>query len=307
MANYDVPSDRKNDFERLLIEYVKENENFTNAWHKSVRDRSTLRGELGFKFLDDGTLDVGFEKHNPSGQKKYDFNVGKNFGDNWSASVGAQRVTPQHGKHQDTYRAELKRRFLDGEAFIQGSTTGGDNQVDTGFKWKFDKGGFVDIPIENQLVTPYELHGTEAVRYMQQHIGPLTDIEKYIIEHEGYKPGLYKDSKGKDTSGVGQTEKYRNISFRDTVKDFVKKTKNFIPEYDNLPKYLQKEFVQAAYRGDLGLSKKTRKLFNKRQYKQAAEEFLNNEEYKNPNTPESIKKRMLNVRNAILKFSKKKK
>ena len=137
----------------MLIRYVKENENFTNAWHKSARDRSSLKGELGFKFLDDGTLDVGFEKHNPSGQKVYDVNVGKNFGDNWRANIGAKRKTPRHGKHENTVRAELKRRFLDGEAFIGGSTTGGNSQVDAGFKWKFDEGGFVEAPVEQQLAS----------------------------------------------------------------------------------------------------------------------------------------------------------
>ena len=156
MAEYNVPSDRENDVEKLLIEYVKGNENFTNAWFKSKREGSSLKGRLGLKFLEDGTLDLGFEKENPSGQKKYDFNVGKNFGD-YSGSVGVERVMPPHGKPKDTYRAELKRRFLNdrGEAFIRGSTSGGDKKGYAGLKLKFDDGGFVELPtdIEKQLVS----------------------------------------------------------------------------------------------------------------------------------------------------------
>tara|TARA_R100000808_G_scaffold1279_8_gene6007 strand:- start:2789 stop:3901 length:1113 start_codon:yes stop_codon:yes gene_type:complete len=156
MAEYNVPSDRENDVEKLLIEYVKGNENFTNAWFKSKREGSSLKGRLGLKFLEDGTLDLGFEKENPSGQKKYDFNVGKNFGD-YFGSVGAEKVMPPHGKPKNTYRAELKRKFLNnrGEASIGASTSGGNKEGYARLKLKFDEGGFVELPtdIEKQLVS----------------------------------------------------------------------------------------------------------------------------------------------------------
>ena len=143
------------------------------------------------------------------------------------------------------------------------------------------------------------LHGKDAVKKVEEQLGrPLTLIERRVVEEEGYVDGVYKDTKGIVTSGVGQTGKYLNKSFEETLADHVKLARKLVPNLDQLPEDVQAELVQAAYRGDLGQSKKARSLINQGKFKEASLEFLNNKEYLNTKS-DAIRRRMEKVSAAL--------
>ena len=126
------------------------------------------------------------------------------------------------------------------------------------------------------------LHGADAVAAVTELVGrELTLIERRIVEEEGYVAGDYLDSKGISTSGVGQTGDFKGMSFEDTVQAHIERARGRIPALDSLPEELQAELVQAEYRGDLGTSPKFVKLINDGEFEKAAEEFLDNQDYRN--------------------------
>lgn len=152
---------------------------------------------------------------------------------------------------------------------------------------------------------PKIYHGAAAVKQVEKKIGrPLTYAERRVVEEEGFVDGKYKDTKGIVTAGVGQTGKYINMSFEESFNDHVKKTKKLVPSLDSLPEDVQAELIQATYRGDLGGSPTFRKLLNAGKYEEAAQEFLNNKDYR-----ESIKGngavagRMQRVAEAVAKLA----
>lgn len=123
-------------------------------------------------------------------------------------------------------------------------------------------------------------HGKEAVAKLEATLGrPLSLAERRVAEEEGYVDGEYKDDKGITTSGVGQTGKFRGMSFEETFEEHAKYARNSIDNFDELPEELQAEFIQLAYRGDLQQSPTARKLFNSGDYKAAGVELLNHQEY----------------------------
>lgn len=136
----------------------------------------------------------------------------------------------------------------------------------------------------------------------------LSAIMRRIKDLEGYREDPYLDDKGVVTVGVGQTGKYAKMSFEDTAKEFVDITRRLIDDYDNLPLYVRKELVQAAYRGDLGGSPKFVKLFNEGKYEEASKEFLDNNEYRTRKAKgnDGVVKRMEDVSKAVKKYSKEK-
>ena len=231
MAEYNVPSDRKNYIEKLLVEYVKGNENFTNAWFKSKREGSSLKGRLVLKFLEDGTLDLGFEKENPSGQKKYDFNVGKNFGDYLKGSVGFERVTPQYGKHLDTYSGKLESEIFGGKGYLQGSTTGGDKRIGIGWTGTFDEGGFVEAPVEQQLASvEHDPKKIDIFSNLETEIGtwalkPLLDMG---VNEDKLRKVLDNETNHKDPLPVRLQQKNKKGSSATGLFQFTERTANWL-------------------------------------------------------------------------------
>jgi GH24 family phage-related lysozyme (muramidase) len=147
------------------------------------------------------------------------------------------------------------------------------------------------------------LHGKEAIKMVEQlEDRELNTKERRVVELEGFVPVVYKDSKGIDTFGVGQTGEFINKGFKESFDVHENRTRACIKDYDYLPEYLQAELVQAEYRGDLGMSPKFRKLFNQGLYEEAAMEFLDHAEYKDPETPTQIKNRLYAVAEAVRKY-----
>lgn len=130
-------------------------------------------------------------------------------------------------------------------------------------------------------MTKEVLYGADAIKRVEELEGrELSLPERLVVEEEGFVNAPYKDTKGITTYGVGQTGKWINKSFGEAFKAHEKEAKKLIPSYDSLPEEAKAAVMSAAYRGDLQQSPKFRKLFNEGKFAEAAQEFLNNEDYK---------------------------
>ena len=154
---------------------------------------------------------------------------------------------------------------------------------------------------EDSVATTY--HGPKAIAKVEEQEGELTPAQKRVVELEGFVQGTYLDTKGIETAGVGQTGEWIGKSFKEAFSHHEDLTKKYINDYDQLPEYLKAELMQATYRGDLGGSPRFRRLMNRGKYDEAADEFLDNAEYKDPNTPKSIKRRMEAVADAVARYA----
>ena len=125
------------------------------------------------------------------------------------------------------------------------------------------------------------LYGAEAQAAARKLLGrDLTPQENQIVSSEGYNSGTYMDTKGIPTTGFGQTGEYSGIPFDQVVNTFEQKTRGIVPAYDTLPQALQLRLLDSTYRGGLSGSPATLKLANSGQWGAAADEFLNNKEYR---------------------------
>jgi len=122
-------------------------------------------------------------------------------------------------------------------------------------------------------------YGRDAVNEVVEREGALTPEQEYVIEHEGFVDGEYKDTKGIVTSGVGQTGEFIGRSFKETYEGQQKRVKEKIPNYDNLSEKKQKALMSLGYRGDMKKDYNWVKLFNSGEYDKAAIELLNHKEY----------------------------
>ncbi len=143
------------------------------------------------------------------------------------------------------------------------------------------------------------LHGKDAIKEVEAIEGEVTPAMKRVVELEGYSASDYTDTKGITTGGVGQTGKFKGKTFKETFNILEKELKGKIPGYNDMPDKVQMELMQAMYRGDIQISPKFVKLLNAKDYTEAADEFLDNAEYKSSKTPRSIKARMKAVADAV--------
>ena len=107
----------------------------------------------------------------------------------------------------------------------------------------------------------------------------MDEIQKYVITHEGFVGGEYKDTKDITTSGVGQTGKYMGMTFKEAYGEHLNDAKAMVPKFDQLDGDRQKAIMSLAYRGDLAQSSTFRKLLNQGKYEEASIELLDHEEY----------------------------
>jgi GH24 family phage-related lysozyme (muramidase) len=122
--------------------------------------------------------------------------------------------------------------------------------------------------------------GKAAVKQVVAAEGALTPQQEHLVMLEGYASGEYSDTKGIKTTGVGQTGKFAKMPFKQVYDIHVKRAQSRVGGFKDLPVYVRQELVQAEYRGDLAGSPKFLAKLNARDYKAAAEEFLDNEDYR---------------------------
>jgi GH24 family phage-related lysozyme (muramidase) len=120
-----------------------------------------------------------------------------------------------------------------------------------------------------------------------------------VIEWEGFSYAVYEDTKGIKTTGVGQTGAYAEMEFPDVFRRKKAELLSYTPDLQFLPPQVQDALLVANYRGDWAQSPKTRNLFDQGLYAEAADEYLDNAEYRNEETPAQIKRRFEYVAEAI--------
>ena len=111
-------------------------------------------------------------------------------------------------------------------------------------------------------------------------VSNMTSLEAFIFKHEGFSATEYLDTKGVPTIGIGQTGEFRDMSFRQAVQKKRDLAEKKIPDLNTFPETVQNNIVSSFYRGSLSGSPKTIALINKGMFQEAAEEFLDNREYR---------------------------
>lgn len=125
---------------------------------------------------------------------------------------------------------------------------------------------------------------------------PFTDkIADMLVKREGKYPRMYKDIYGHPTIGIGhlvkphEMAKYKNavlsphemytLMYADINEKLTAVRKDF-PRFDSYPEKLKMIIVDGYFRGDLSGSPTTKKLIRLGKFKQAADEYLDNVEYR---------------------------
>jgi GH24 family phage-related lysozyme (muramidase) len=164
---------------------------------------------------------------------------------------------------------------------------------------------------------PSELDIRERMKTMRENQDFFQKIKTNLAEEEGIRDFVYKDSKGKWTTGIGHligdgslesldNSPFRNVERRNSgslksdviqegrrlndneinmlfevdVDRIYDKAKDLTPNWRGLSDNAKAAIISATYRGDWGVSPKTRKLFSEGKFDQASDEFLNNDDYR---------------------------
>ena len=143
-------------------------------------------------------------------------------------------------------------------------------------KTQLPKEELVEIEAYVPLIKKYEGHGKEiydskgnVIAYKNYRLGD----EKHITS--GY--GFYnKSNRENDSVTVEQAEK----DLRKNIKIKLEGAKKGIKNFNSLSNDLKKYIVSSWYRGSLSGSPLTRELINAGKFEKAADEFLNNAEYR---------------------------
>lgn len=129
----------------------------------------------------------------------------------------------------------------------------------------------------------------------------LNDAYRYIRDNELGGAGIdyhtvYKDHKGYDTIGIGHlvtskekknktfakrlTEDQVIALFKKDIGAKLKTARSLFPKFDSYPSYLKIRLLDGIFRGDVSGSPTAIKLINAGKWAEAADEFLDNKEYK---------------------------
>ena len=142
----------------------------------------------------------------------------------------------------------------------------------------------------------------------------LKDLKQEIRDREGFEEKAYK-IKGEKHWTIGYGFYGPNVKKGDTmtkeeaekrlqkeVADRIKTLDTLLPDVKNMNKDAQRAIFSEHYRGSIAQSPKTRELINRGNYKKAAVEFLNNEQYRNAEKLgiRGIKPRMEAVSNELI-------
>jgi hypothetical protein len=159
----------------------------------------------------------------------------------------------------------------------------------------------------------------EYVKGMEGFIPSPTIVEKYKIKaHRTVGFGHYLDSSNGSkqsfsaafpdktyenfASGLGTlTEDEGALLFEQDFGRYIDRAKRLTPELESYSPELQVQILSATYRGSWGDSPRTRKLLKEGKFDEAAEEFINSDEYRNAedNNLPGLIPRMNSVRDAL--------
>ena len=142
------------------------------------------------------------------------------------------------------------------------------------------------------------------------------ELEEELKAQEGLRNKTYIPTPGDvPTIGYGHTGKYAKPGayvtddqaeaiLKSDIQEREPEIKGLMPEFEVFPTELQVPLASSHFRGSLGGSPKTLNYINTGQYKKAADEFLDNAEYKNAKARgrPGIRPRMERTSNALRKF-----
>lgn len=131
------------------------------------------------------------------------------------------------------------------------------------------------------IVEPNRIyHGQSAVDVVRQREGELTPEMIHVILEEGYVLGEYHDVGETYASGVGQTGKFKGMTFKESFAAHEERAYKMFPNLDKYSSELRSNIISSVYRGGISGSPKTRALINQGRFSEAADEFLDNNEYR---------------------------
>ena len=144
----------------------------------------------------------------------------------------------------------------------------------------------------------------------------MDEYLKFIKGHEGKELTAYKpiDTEEHYTIGYGHygadvkegqtiTEEEAEQMLIDDINKRLPKVKAKIKNFDSMPIDVKKNLLGSWFRGSLSGSPTAIRLLNEGKYKEAADEFLDNDEYRTTKLG-GVKKRMKATANAIRSLQK---
>ena len=125
-------------------------------------------------------------------------------------------------------------------------------------------------------------------------------LEAYKLPGEKYFTIGYGHYGPDVKEGMKISEEKAEKFLEKDIKDKLKLIDKSLPNFDTYTENLQKFVVDGFFRGDLSGSPKTLKLLKQNKFKEASEEFLNNDEYrKASDTGSGVADRMEDISNAM--------
>jgi len=151
------------------------------------------------------------------------------------------------------------------------------------------------------IIEPNRVYsGEAAISIVEQMEGDLTPEMIRVVLDEGYVMGEYHDVGEIYASGVGQTGKFKGMSFKESFAIHEERARTMFPLLHLYSEELRANLISSTYRGSMSGSPKTRMLINQGRFDEASREFLNNREYREAKRAGSgVAKRMERVANAI--------
>lgn len=151
-----------------------------------------------------------------------------------------------------------------------------------------------EMPVVDPVSAEGSTRGETPVSQQQDEaIDLITRIEERLIPLEDFVGEAYKPVESEEyyTIGYGHygpqvnpddvmTKEEARQQLRRDIEERLPVIRRRIPEYDNLSPELQVEIAQGWFRGDISGSPKTISLINEGKFEEAAEEFLDNDEYR---------------------------
>jgi len=129
---------------------------------------------------------------------------------------------------------------------------------------------------------PKRYYGADAVQQATKYYGfkgPISETARTIIEEEGFVPGVYADSKGIETEGVGQTKDMIGKNFfTEVLPEYERTASRNTKNFSSLPEKVQAAIVSMAYRGDWGPNTKANLKAGK--WREAAAQYLDHDEFR---------------------------
>ena len=139
-----------------------------------------------------------------------------------------------------------------------------------------------------------------------------------LRKEEGFEPEPYKPNPKEEYFTIGYGHYGPDVKLgmsidKDTaerlldrdVRTRIKSIRKAIPRFSSFPEYLQDPIFSEHYRGSIMQSPKTRRLINEGKYREAAKEFLDNDQYRTAEADgiPGIRPRMERVSEALIRYA----